>query len=303
MLTIFIVFVIVLLIFLCLDCRKPKNFPPGPKWLPIIGSALLVHNERIRSGMLWKSIMSIASNYKHNGVVGFKVGKQKTVIAVTVDAIREMCLNEHLDGRPVGILYETRTWGKRLGIMLTDGELWTDQRRFVVRHLKEFGFARRGMVDMIQTEVQHMLADYRQIVSTQNGKALIPMQDAFNSYILNTLWCMMAGTRYERGDLKLKHLQSVLQTLILNLDMMGAPFSHFPLMRFIAPSLTGYKKFVEIHETMHAFIENELDNHKRNFKMENEPNDLMDVYLKVLQDPERKESFSEKQLLALCLVG
>lgn len=245
--------------------------------------------------------MSIASNYKHNGLMGFKVGKHKTVIAISSDSIREMTLNEHLDGRPNGILYETRTWGTRLGVMLTDGELWADQRRFVVRHLKEFGFARRGMVDMIQTEAQHMLADYRQIVSKQNGKALIPMQDAFNCYVLNTLWRMMTGNRYDIGDIKLKQLQSLLHTLMLNLDMMGALFSHFPLMRFVAPSFSGYKQFVEIHKTMHSFIENELENHKRNFKIENEPNDLMDVYLRVLQGPDRKESFSEKQLLAICL--
>lgn len=301
MLPVFIVFVIVFVIFLYLDSRKPKNFPPGPKWLPIIGSALFVHNERIRTGMLWKATMSIASNYKHNGVVGFKVGKNKTVVALSADSIREMMFNEHLDGRPVGLLYETRTWGTRLGVLLTDGELWVDQRRFIVRHLKEFGFARRGMVDMIQTEAQHMLADYRQIVDKQNGKALITMQDAFNSYVLNTLWCMMTGTRYERGNLKLKQLQSLLHTLLLNLDMMGALFSHFPLLRYVAPSFSGYKQFIEIHEPLHSFIESELENHKRNFKMENEPRDLMDVYLQVLQDPDRKESFSEKQLLALCL--
>lgn len=170
-----------------------------------------------------------------------------------------------------------------------------------MRHLKEFGFARRGMVDMIQIEAQHMLADYRQIISKQNGKALVPMHDAFNSYVLNTLWCMMTATRYEKGNLKLKQLQSSLNTLILNLDMVGALFSHFPWLRFVAPSFSGYKQFVEIHETMHSFIENELENHKRNFKIENEPRDLMDVYLQVLQDPGRKKSFSEKQLLALCL--
>lgn len=123
------VFVVVFVIFLYLDCRKPKNFPPGPKWLPIIGSALCVHKERHRTGMLWKGMMSIAENYKHKGVMGFKIGKHKTVVAITSDSIREMTLNEQLDGRPTGILYDTRTWGTRLGVMLTDGELWAEQRR------------------------------------------------------------------------------------------------------------------------------------------------------------------------------
>lgn len=83
--------------------------------------------------------------------------------------------------------------------------------------------------------------------------------------------------------------------------MMGALFSHFPFLRFIAPHFSGYKQFIDIHETMYSFIGSELENHKRNFKIENEPMDLMDVYLQVLQDPDRKESFTERQLLAVCL--
>lgn len=118
MFPVYFVFFIVLIIYLCLDCRKPKNFPPGPKWLPFLGCALLVHKERIRTGMLWKAMMSIASKYKHNGVMGFKVGIHRTVIAVNADSIREMILNEHLDGRPTGILYDLRTWGTRRGVLL-----------------------------------------------------------------------------------------------------------------------------------------------------------------------------------------
>lgn len=82
--------------------------------------------------------------------------------------------------------------------------------------MKNFGFARRGMVEMIQTEAQHMLEDYRQIVDKQNGRALITMPEVFNSYVLNTLWCMMTGTRYDRENLKLKQLQRLMDTLFLS---------------------------------------------------------------------------------------
>lgn len=297
-----LVFLLAIAVLLYLDCRKPTNFPPGPRWYPIVGSAIELERNRHRTGMLCKAMQHLKRQFNVDGVLGLKVGKDQLVVAISSDAIREMMTNEDLDGRPTGPFYETRTWGTRKGILLTDGEFWSDQRRFLVRHLKEFGFARRGMVDMIQNEAEHLFDDFRSIVVAANGgPAAVKMQDAFGPYILNTLWTMMAGIRYSRDNLQLKHLQKMLHTLFLNIDMSGCLFSHFPLLRFIAPNISGYKQFVDIHDMMHSFLSEELENHKRNMKANEEPSDLMEVYLQVLQNPDRKQSFTEKQLQAVCL--
>uniref|UniRef100_A0A8D8PBE5 Probable cytochrome P450 303a1 n=3 Tax=Culex pipiens TaxID=7175 RepID=A0A8D8PBE5_CULPI len=298
-----ICFVIVFLIFLYLDCRKPANFPPGPKWYPIIGSALELAKFREKTGMLCKAIELIASRYdNHRGVIGFKIGKDKTVMAISADSLREMMNNEELDGRPTGPFYETRTWGLRRGILLTDEEFWQEQRRFIVRHLKEFGFARKGMAEIIENEAAHCQQDFAALIKNGNGKALLRMQTVFSVYVLNTLWLMMAGIRYNSNNKDLKYLQTLLHDLFASIDMMGALFSHFPFMRFVAPNLSGYKKFVEIHEHMHKFIGDEVENHKKTFNIDDEPRDLMEVYLKILQSNQSKpESFSQEQLLAVCL--
>lgn len=296
-------FVIVLLILLYLDGIKPTNFPPGPKWFPIIGSALEMHSERIRTGMLCKATMAMSEKYADNGAIGFKVGKDKIVVAVTADAILEMMYNEDLDGRPTGPFFETRTWGLRRGILLVDEAFWQEQRRFIMRHLKEFGFARRGMVEMIQNESEHLLDDFKMMLLRQNGRAMLPMRDAFNIYVLNTLWTMMAGIRYNQENKEVQHLQGLLYTLFTKIDMVGALFSHFPFLRILAPNFSGYTQFKDIHKMLYSFLGEELENHKRNFKMENEPRDLMDVYLQAINgtDNHRTDSFSEKQLLAVCL--
>lgn len=302
MLFFLISFVIVLLVLLYLDGIKPKNFPPGPKWYPIIGSAWQMHNERIRTGMLCKATMAMAHKYSANGACGFKVGKDKIVIAVTSDAILEMMYNEDLDGRPTGPFFETRTWGLRRGILLVDESFWQEQRRFIMRHLKEFGFARRGMVEMIQNESEHLLNDFKQMLAQQNGHAMLQMRDAFSIYVLNTLWTMMAGIRYNQENKEVQHLQGLLYTLFTNIDMVGALFSHFPFLRFLAPNFSGYTQFKDIHKMLYSFLGEELENHKRNFKMENEPRDLMDVYLQAINGAESQtDSFNEKQLLAVCL--
>lgn len=298
-----IAFIAVLLLLLYLDCIKPNNFPPGPSWLPIIGSAMAIHKERIRTGMLCKGTIDLARQYKNsNGAIGFKVGKDKLVVAVTSDAILEMMSNEDFDGRPTGPFFETRTWGLRRGILLVDEVFWQEQRRFIMRHLKEFGFARRGMVEMIQNEAEHLLEDFRNELRKQNGQAMVKMRDAFSVYVLNTLWTMMAGIRYNQENKEVVKLQGLLFTLFTNIDMVGASFSHFPFLRFLAPNLSGYNQFKDIHTLLYSFLGEELENHKKYFKIEDEPRDLMDVYLKAIySEAEKTDSFSEKQLLAVCL--
>ncbi|XP_055643130.1 probable cytochrome P450 303a1 [Toxorhynchites rutilus septentrionalis] len=298
----FVCCVVLFVIILYRDCKKPENFPPGPKWYPFIGSALEIAIVRQKKGMLCKAIESIASRYKHNGLIGFKFGKDKTVIAVSGASLREMMSNEYLDGRPTGIFYETRTWGLRRGVLLTDEEFWQEQRRFIVRHLKEFGFARKGMAAIIENEAVCLREEFHNLVNHGNGTAIVQMQSVFSVYILNTLWLMMAGIRYNKNNKDLKCLQGLLHELFTKIDMMGALFSHFPFLRFIAPEFSGYKQFVEIHEHMHKFVGKEVENHKKTFNINDEPRDLMDVYLKILQSDQPKgESFSQEQLLAVCL--
>lgn len=296
-----VTFVIVFLTFLYLDCRKPENFPPGPEWYPIVGSALSLTNIRNKTGMLCTGVIMLAKQYLHRGALGFKVGKDLTVIAVTAESLKEMMTNEDLDGRPYGIFWETRTWNKRLGILLTDGSFWNNQRKFITRHLKDFGFARRGMSDIIQNEAAHLLDEFKGIVKQQGGKALIPMHDVFSVYVLNTLWLMMAGIRYTRENKQMQHMQGLMYNLFASIDMIGSSFSHFPALRFIMPEKSGYSFFVDVHDQMHKFLREEIVNHKKTFKKGDEPRDLMDVYLNNLDASEQDESFSEQQLQAVCL--
>ncbi|XP_040169523.1 probable cytochrome P450 303a1 isoform X2 [Anopheles arabiensis] len=295
--------VVLLLLWLHLDNLKPLNFPPGPKWYPIVGSALSIMNARNKTGMLCKAVEHIAQDYPdHRGVIGFKIGKDKAVMAINAESLKEMMNNEDFDGRPTGIFYETRTWGLRRGVLLTDEQFWQEQRRFIVRHLKEFGFARKGMTEIIQNEAAHIRKDFEELIAKGQGKATVQMQGAFSVYVLNTLWLMMAGVRYSKDNDDLRYLQALLHELFTNIDMMGALFSHFPYLRFVAPRLSGYRQFVEIHECMHKFIGAEVERHQKNFNPDDEPRDLMDVYLHTLQNNNApSDSFSREQLLAVCL--
>ena len=79
-------------------------------------------------------------------------------------------------------------------MLLTDEEFWQDQRKFVLRHLREFGFGRRTMAGLVEDEAEELVKFFRKKV--EGGKTVLPMRDAFGVYVLNTLWSMLAGIRY-----------------------------------------------------------------------------------------------------------
>ncbi|CRL00375.1 CLUMA_CG013643, isoform A [Clunio marinus] len=299
--------IIVVGVLIYLDIRKPKNFPKGPSWLPIIGSALSIKKSRNETGMLVKGVKRIAEHYPDaKDVIGFKIGKDKVVITHSTEALIEMYTNPDIDGRPYGPFYETRTWNLRRGVLLTDGEFWQTQRRFIQRHLKEFGYARKGMQEICENEAEFCLNDFRNLITKKGGKsAVVTMPNYFSLYVLNTLWLMMAGIRYNSDHDEMKLLQHLLFELFTNIDMMGATFSHFPFLIKIAPEASGYKSFLTCHTNIHKFFSKEVEKHKRNFHPSDEPRNLIDAYLKVLYSGDENgtadESFSELQLLALCL--
>lgn len=105
-----------------MDMVKPKNFPPGPFFYPIIGSAILVAKARKECGLLITGIKKIAKNYANGkDLIAFKIGKDRIVFTLTAKSLLEAYTNTDIDGRPYGAFYETRTFNLRRGILFTDG--------------------------------------------------------------------------------------------------------------------------------------------------------------------------------------
>ncbi|CAL7933607.1 unnamed protein product [Xylocopa violacea] len=357
--TVVLCIIVLLLLLFYLEPRKPKGYPPGPKWWPILGCAIEMARLRQETGSLFKTCSALCKKY--GPIFGLKIGMDRIVVLNDYNSIHAMLTNEDCDGRPIGLFYEARTFGSRKGLIIVDGTFWIEQRRFVLKHLREFGFGRKSMITIVQEEAQSLVEHFKKLINneyhnrineskiryennnqgkgqiyklikkdkenesepmdgyTTSGKQLkvsdlyanadeyveiknmvIPMHDAFGVAVLNTLWRMMAGKRFNLDDKDLTYLQWILTKLMKEIDMIGAPFGHFPILRFIAPEMSGYKSFVETHQQLWKFLRNELDNHKNTFILDS-PRDLMDVYLTVLNSKNYSDSFSESQLLAICV--
>lgn len=296
--------VVVMIVFI-LETRKPKNYPPGPQWLPFIGSALHISQLRSKCGMLCKAIDELHKIYLNpNGLFGLKFGADMLVVAYSAAAIKELGTNEDLDGRPNSVFYRTRTFGKKIGILTVDGDLWQEHRRFIMRHLKNFGFAGRGMLNIIEHEAEMIVKELKDGMKKAGTKeTIVDMKEFFHVFVLNNIWKMMTGIRYDRNSKEVNEILMMFTKLLQDVDMVGTLFSHFPFLRFVAPVLSGYEQFVENHTRFYGFLRKEVQRHRQNFVQSDEPKDLLDSYLQEIDHHERDESstFIEEQLLAVCL--
>lgn len=293
-------FALALCILAYLDARKPRNFPPGPKWLPILGSLLHVARRRKFSKHFTEICSEIGAEY-NSPLIGLRLGQESLVIVNGGKQLKEFLTSEDLAGRPHAHFHKVRTWGERYGLLLTDSDFWKEQRRFCLRHLREFGFGRRTMSAMIEEETASMVKNLKELIEKSGSDSVdCNMEKLFGIHVLNTLWTMLAGVRYNANDKELKQLQSLLAELFERTHMVGALFSYFPLLRFIAPEYSGYNIYLKAHLPLWDFLRKEIKHHQETFNPA-ELRDFIDVYLEALNNPNKPNSFSEKQLLAICL--
>ena len=91
------------------------------------------------------------------------------------------------------------------GVLFTDGSIWSQNRRFTLRHLKAFGLGQSTMVQQLHTEA-HSLIEFLKL---QSNKGAVAMHTAFDVSVLNSLWQMFAGRRFDHDDEKVNDILDV----------------------------------------------------------------------------------------------
>lgn len=162
----------------------------GPRWLPIIGVLPLV--QKLHSIYKFYHLIWYHLYQTYGPVVGLRIGSERLIIVSGRKAIKEFYANDAFNGRPDGFFYRIRSFGKRLGVVFSDGQPWDVQRRFSVKILRQMGMGRNVMIQHIEKEAMEMVAHFTEC--SQHGEP-IDMQHAFDVPVLNTLWALMAGHR------------------------------------------------------------------------------------------------------------
>ncbi|CAG7817223.1 unnamed protein product [Allacma fusca] len=122
--------------YLLRGSKRPKNFPPGPPGIPIFGNALQLGKYNFK--------VALALKPKYGDILGVKMGSNWTVFLNNPEDIREAFNKPEYTGRTgFNPLMDMTCEELNSGIIFSYGQKWVDHRRFTLRTLRDFGFAKR----------------------------------------------------------------------------------------------------------------------------------------------------------------
>ncbi|XP_017294471.2 cytochrome P450 2J6 [Kryptolebias marmoratus] len=283
-------FVSIVLLWLCLwfiilqlKARRPKNFPPGPPTLPVLGNLLnlnlenpLQDFERLRKS--YGNVYSLFIGPKPAVIInGLKVMKEAMVIKATDFA-----------GRPQDLFINDIT--QRKGVILADyGENWKEHRRFALMTLRNFGLGKQSMEDRIHDEICYTVKTLEKNV----GETFSP-QVMFHNAGSNIICQILFGKRYEYDDDIIKVIvQCFTENARLGNGLWAMLYDSLPPIRYLP---LPFKKAFKNAEICENLIFNLVEEFKKT-RVPGEPRHFVDCYLDELDKRSGEDSsFSEDRL-------
>lgn len=290
--------------------RKPKKFPPGPIRFPFIGSLSFMYEicEIFKENTLIHAIFRNVEKY--GKIFGFHIGNQPFVVVADFEILKEILKNDAVcdrqDMTPINeyrpghwtVLQENK--GSQPGVSFSQGRSWKEQRRFLLRNLRDFGFGKSEMEDTLLDEVDKLCGEYSKTV----GKP-ISLHNTMNISIINALWSILTGEKLLLNDPKLLKIVSSFSDTVKDVKSIGNLFlslSPVQLMRWkITEKNAGLDKWKEALQNMTSVLEEQIKEHKQTGDPDN-ARDMIDLYLNEIQsnvDDEGSSFFQERGHFAM----
>ncbi|XP_030632104.1 cytochrome P450 2F2 isoform X1 [Chanos chanos] len=276
------------LLFLLVRTRRPKNFPPGPRPLPLFGNLLQLS---IANPM--KDLEELSKRY--GNIYSLYMGSKAAVVLNGFEAMKEALVTKAVDfaGRPKDLMVNHVTEGK--GVILTDyGPSWREHRRFALMTLRNFGLGKQSMEERILGEVSYIIAR----LEKSAGKPMDP-QTLFHDAASNIICTVLFGKRYDYED---KFLKRFIKLYTENAKIANGPwamiYDTLPMVRSLP---LPFKKAFTNSAIVKKMSRDLVSEHKKT-RIPGEPRDFIDCYLDELDKRgDDGSSFSEDQLVMYVL--
>ncbi|XP_042366252.1 cytochrome P450 2F2-like isoform X1 [Plectropomus leopardus] len=279
----FVYFILLWIFFIfCLKCQRPKNFPPGPPPLPILGNLLsLSLDNPIRDFERLRK--------RYGNVYSFSMGPKLAVIINGMQAMKEAMMTKAADfaGRPQDIFVSDLTQNDY-------GSSWKEHRRFALMTLRNFGLGKQSMEQRILVEMQYTMDTLERSI----GSTMSP-QVMFHNVAFNIICQVLFGTRYDYDD---NFIKVVVQCFKENSKIANGPwamlYDSVPMVRNLPlPFMKAFKNI----ETCKKLVTRLITEHKET-KVPGQPRDFLDCYLDELDKRGNDgSSFCEGRLLMFVL--
>ncbi|KAL3061065.1 hypothetical protein OYC64_009303 [Pagothenia borchgrevinki] len=272
-----------------LKSRRPKNFPPGPSPLPILGNILelsldnpLKDFERLRN--------------TYGDVYSVFLGTKAAVVINGMKAMKDAIVTKGIDfaGRPQDLFVNDST--ERKGLIMADyGSRWKDHRRFALVTLRNFGLGKNSMEERIHGEIKYITDDLEKSI----GKSYSP-QLMFHNAASNIICQVLFGQRYEYDD---KFIKVIVKCFTDSAKLANGPwamlYDSFPMIRSLPLPFRQAFKNVKTCQDLALTV---VQEHKKT-RVPGQPRDIVDSYLDRLDKEKGSDAstFSEDLMIMYTL--
>lgn len=283
-----IVFLAVLIWFIFKLNEKPQGLPPGSWGLPLLGN---IFNAGFMSSKRLKENIA-----KHGDIFCEKVGSLLFVYIADFSKIKVAFSKPEFQGRPKFFTFQYFMDFKNLGIAASEGETWSTERRFALRHLRDLGLGKTRIQTSIQKEASELVAVFEKTAGqpTELGFEL-------NVAVLNVIWQLVTSTRYAVDDPQMKKFTALTNE---SLEFMQGPIALYDalpwlytvLPRFIQNKVFKLDKMDNIIQMFDDFQNEVIQEHITKLDPEN-PKDYMDFYLLEMKKDQDLKTADFKDLI------
>ncbi|XP_072520117.1 cytochrome P450 2J5-like isoform X2 [Salminus brasiliensis] len=278
-----LVWIFICLLFLFIRIQRPKNFPPGPRPVPVFGNLFQLN---ITNPL--KEFERFAERY--GSVYSLYFGRRPAVVLTGFKAIKEALVTKAADfsGRPQNLLVSHATEGKGV-IMVDHGLQWKEHRRFALMTLRNFGLGKQSMEDRILRETKHIVA----LLEKNAGGSMNP-QTLFHDAASNIIYLVLFGVRHDYEDNMHKEF---IQRFTENAKIANGPwamiYDTLPIVRNLP---LPFKKAFDNVQKLKQMGAQMIEKHKAT-RVPGEPKNFVDCYLDEMEKTAHGSSFDETQLV------
>ncbi|RWS02731.1 Cytochrome P450 18a1-like protein [Dinothrombium tinctorium] len=260
-----IIFVILILSLIYVLKPIPDSQLRGPLGLPLIGYVPFITKKPHEK--------FVALSKKYGNVFSVKLGVNKSVVLADWASIKEALSKEECLGRPQQIFFNAFFPVKNFAML--EGSVWKEQRRFMLKTLRDLGFGKVAMEDHIRDEI----LDLCDKIEKQNGEPK-ELTKLLGGSIMNILLAFIAGKRLNRNDKEFKRLMETnFPERNMTIATIGATTLSTSITKFLANChVLGFNELKQLLYTLKGFAEKQIAEHKENFDEAN-ITDFIDAYI------------------------
>ncbi|XP_072704823.1 cytochrome P450 2H2-like [Ciconia boyciana] len=245
--------------------RRNRNYPPGPLALPIIGNLL-----QLRAADTCKTFRKLSEKY--GPVFALRFGSERVVVVFGYEVVREVLVNRGDEFTDRGRFPLAEKNHKNLGLFMSNGETWTQTRRFTLTTLRDFGMGKRSVEEQIQEETRMLLQE----LACTEGQPFNPAT-LLSAAVGNAICRILFGERFGYGD---EEYRGVLRCLAENFRLESSVAGQlYNILPGLMDRLPGpHQTFFRNNSFLQNFLAKKVAEHEATLGS-GAPRDFLDAFL------------------------